>query len=78
MSRQIFFVAIGGFDTHDDQIDDQPALLGNVSDALARFDDAMLQLGMSQNVATFTQSDFGRTLTSNGDGTITRGAACSS
>ena len=69
MSRQIFFVAAGGFDTHDDQVDDQPALLGTVSDALARFDDAMLQLGVSQNVVAFTQSDFGRTLTSNGDGT---------
>ena len=45
------------------------ALLGTVSDALARFDDAMLQLGVSQNVVAFTQSDFGRTLTSNGDGT---------
>jgi uncharacterized protein (DUF1501 family) len=69
MSRQIFFVAAGGFDTHDDQVANQPDLLGNVSDALARFDDAMLQLGMSQNVVAFTQSDFGRTLTSNGDGT---------
>jgi uncharacterized protein (DUF1501 family) len=69
MSRQIFFVATGGFDTHDDQVDDQPTLLGTVSDALKRFDDAMQQLGISQKVTAFTQSDFGRTLTSNGDGT---------
>jgi uncharacterized protein (DUF1501 family) len=41
-------------------------------------DDPLLQLDVSQNVVTFTQSGFGRTLTSNGDGRITRGAACSS
>jgi uncharacterized protein (DUF1501 family) len=69
MSRQIFFVATGGFDTHDNQVDDQPTLLAAVSDALKRFDDAMQQLGVSQKVVAFTQSDFGRTLTSNGDGT---------
>ena len=69
MSRQIFFVATGGFDTHDDQIEDQPTLLGTISDGLSRFDDAMQQLGISHQVVAFTQSDFGRTLTSNGDGT---------
>jgi uncharacterized protein (DUF1501 family) len=69
VSRQIFFVTTGGFDTHDDQLIDQPNLLANVSDALQRFDQALQQLTLSQNVAVFTQSDFGRTLTSNGDGT---------
>ena len=69
MSRQIFFVAMGGFDTHDSQNDDQPDLLSTVSDALKRVDDAMQHLGVSESVVAFTQSDFGRTLTSNGDGT---------
>jgi uncharacterized protein (DUF1501 family) len=69
MSRQVFFVSTGGFDSHDDQLIDQPNLLGGVSDALQRFDDAMQQIAMSQSVTVFTQSDFGRTLTSNGDGT---------
>jgi uncharacterized protein (DUF1501 family) len=69
MSRQVFFVSTGGFDTHDDQLNDQPNLLTTVSDALSRFDDAMQQIAMSQSVTAFTQSDFGRTLTSNGDGT---------
>lgn len=69
MSRQIFFVATGGFDTHDNQIDEQPELLATVSDALERFDDAVQELGIDDRVVTFTQSDFGRTLTSNGDGT---------
>jgi uncharacterized protein (DUF1501 family) len=69
MSRQIFFVTLGGFDTHDDQLDDQPTLLATVSDALQRFDAAMQEIALSQSVTVFTQSDFGRTLTSNGDGT---------
>ena len=68
MSRQVFFVATGGFDTHDDQLQDQPGLLGNVSSCLAAFHSATVELGVAEKVTTFTQSDFGRTLTSNGDG----------
>ena len=70
MDRQIFFVAAGGFDTHDDQTALQPGLLGDVSDAITTFFTAVDQeLDLSDSVTTFTQSDFGRTLTSNGDGT---------
>jgi uncharacterized protein (DUF1501 family) len=69
MRRQIFFVATGGFDSHDDQNQNQPGLLGNVSACLAAFHAATVELGVAQSVTTFTQSDFGRTLTSNGDGT---------
>ena len=69
MKRQVFFVAAGGFDSHDDQNDNQPGLLGNISDCVGAFQSAMVELGLAQNVTLFTQSDFGRTLTSNGDGT---------
>lgn len=68
MSRQIFFVATGGFDTHDAQLANQPGLLGNVSASLLAFYQATIELGVASNVTTFTHSDFGRTLTSNGDG----------
>jgi uncharacterized protein (DUF1501 family) len=68
MQRQVFFVATGGFDTHDNQNDDQPGLLGGISSAMRAFYDATVELGVSQSVTSFTQSDFGRTLTSNGDG----------
>jgi uncharacterized protein (DUF1501 family) len=68
MSRQVFFVSTGGFDTHDDLIADQPGLLGNVSTAMKSFYDALVEMGMENSVTTFTHSDFGRTLTSNGDG----------
>jgi uncharacterized protein (DUF1501 family) len=69
MQRQVFFVATGGFDSHDDQNQNQPGLLANVSACLAAFYAATAELGVAQSVTTFTQSDFGRTLTSNGDGT---------
>ena len=69
VNRQIFFVATGGFDTHDAQVADQPGLLGNVSRCLAAFHRATVEMGVAASVTAFTQSDFGRTLTSNGDGT---------
>jgi uncharacterized protein (DUF1501 family) len=68
MSRQIFFVSTGGFDSHDDQNEDQPVLLGNVSASIKSFYDALTEIGIENNVTLFTHSDFGRTLTSNGDG----------
>ena len=67
--RQVFFVSMGGFDTHDDQLDTHPLLLNTLAQGLAEFDSAMKELNMADNVTTFTMSDFGRTLTSNGDGT---------
>jgi uncharacterized protein (DUF1501 family) len=69
MKRQVFFVSTGGFDSHDDQNVNQPNLLANVSVCLSAFYAATEELGVAQSVTTFTQSDFGRTLTSNGDGT---------
>ncbi|MDJ0812303.1 MAG: DUF1501 domain-containing protein [Woeseiaceae bacterium] len=69
MQRQIFFVAAGGFDSHDDQEQNQPGLLGGISEAISAFYDATVELSVADAVTTFTQSDFGRTLTSNGDGT---------
>ena len=68
MQRQIFFVAAGGFDSHDNQTRDQPGLLGGISEAMSAFYDATVEIGAADRVTTFTQSDFGRTLTSNGDG----------
>ncbi|MEO0997222.1 MAG: DUF1501 domain-containing protein, partial [Pseudomonadota bacterium] len=69
MQRQVFFVAAGGFDSHDNQNQDQPGLLSGISDAMAAFYAATVELGVADRVTSFTQSDFGRTLTSNGDGT---------
>ncbi len=70
--RQVFFVSMGGFDTHDGQNMNQADLLARISHAMAYFDTALAGLAggdMRNNVTLFTASDFGRTLTSNGDGT---------
>ena len=61
-TRQIFFVAIGGFDTHNDQLNRQAPLLAEVSSSLSAFYTATVQLGVASQVTTFTLSDFGRTL----------------
>jgi uncharacterized protein (DUF1501 family) len=68
MSRQVFFVSTGGFDSHDNLLTDQPVLLDTVSAALKSFHDSLTEMGMESAVTAFTHSDFGRTLTSNGDG----------
>lgn len=66
--RQVFLVSIGGFDLHDNLIAQHPALLASVSDAMAAFYNATVELGVASKVTAFTASDFGRTLQSNGDG----------
>ncbi|MDH4449362.1 MAG: DUF1501 domain-containing protein [Rhodoferax sp.] len=66
--RQVYFVSIGGFDLHDNLIRDHGGLLGSVSDAMAAFYNATVAMGLERQVTAFTASDFGRTLTSNGDG----------
>ena len=67
--RQIFFVSYGSFDTHDDQLDDQPSLLATISQALGAFYAATEELGVASSVTTFTMSEFARTLNTDGDGT---------
>jgi uncharacterized protein (DUF1501 family) len=67
-SRQIFFVEIGGFDTHNGELATQQQLLRYVSSYLSAFNTAMKEINMQNNVTTFTMSDFGRTLSSNGNG----------
>jgi len=68
VSRQTFFVNFGGWDHHDGVLDNQTAMLAMVSKALSEFQTAMEELGLADCVTTFTASDFGRTLTSNGNG----------
>lgn len=67
--RQVFFVSMGGFDTHDNQNRSQADLMARLSHAIAYFDAELTAMGMQDQVALFTASDFGRTFTSNGDGT---------
>ena len=68
VSRQVFFVSAGGFDTHDGQLQLLPGLFASLSKALGAFQSAVDQLGEANNVTTFSHSEFGRTLSSNGKG----------
>jgi uncharacterized protein (DUF1501 family) len=67
--RQVFFASLGGFDTHGvDQLTDQAELFSEISTAVAAFYNATVELGVADNVTTFTASDFGRDFPANGNG----------
>ena len=68
MNRQIFFVNFGGWDHHDEVLNNQQAMLSIVNNGLSSFNNAMQEMGVADKVTLFTISDFGRTLTSNGNG----------
>ena len=68
VKRQVFMVSLGGFDNHDGLIGRHEGLLAQVDFAMDAFYRAMIEQGVANQVTTFTASDFGRTLASNGDG----------
>ncbi|MEO8099122.1 MAG: DUF1501 domain-containing protein [Acidobacteriota bacterium] len=66
MDRQIFFASIGGFDNHSNLVNDQNGLLLQLDGAIGAFQTALGELGLEQNVVTFTESEFSRTMNANG------------
>ncbi len=69
VTRQIFYVQLGSFDTHNNQAIQHAQLLTQLGQGLEYFDGLMVANGLGNNVTTFTASDFGRTLTCNSNGT---------
>ena len=69
VTRQIFYVQLGSFDTHNNQAIQHAQLLTQLGSAFQYFDGLMVGMGLGNNVSAFTISDFGRTLTSNSNGT---------
>ena len=67
--RQVYFVGMGGFDTHKDQKNKHHGLLQHLADAMAAFHLDIDNIGLNNNVTTFTMSDFGRRIMSNETGT---------
>ncbi len=61
LPRQIFFVSIGSFDTHSNQLQLQDGLYQDLSQSMNAFYNATVEIGVSSNVTSFTLSDFGRT-----------------
>jgi len=68
VTRQIFYVQVGSFDTHSNQISGQGGLLTTVGQALRSFWDELGAQGMQNSVTTFTMSDFNRTFNPAGSG----------
>jgi uncharacterized protein (DUF1501 family) len=68
ISRQVFFCSLDGFDTHGAQSWQHWDLLRQLSEALAAFYHATVDMGVADRVTTFTLSDFGRTLKPSGSG----------
>jgi uncharacterized protein (DUF1501 family) len=75
LKRQVFFCQVGGYDLHAGQVSAADPLTGShatlftqLSQALSAFYNATVELGVANQVTTFTASDFGRTYSSNGDG----------
>jgi uncharacterized protein (DUF1501 family) len=68
LQRQVFMVSMGGFDSHANQMRDQPSQMARVAQSSDYFLSALAGLGLLNNVTLFTASDFGRTLSSNGAG----------
>ncbi len=66
--RQTFFIQWGGWDHHDNVLDNQAAMLPQISAAIGSFYNALVAIGVADKVTLFTASDFGRTLTSNSRG----------
>lgn len=69
MKRQTFYVLYHGWDHHDELLSAQSDMLKVLDNGLYEFNNALEEIGASKNVLTFTASDFGRSLTSNGNGT---------
>jgi uncharacterized protein (DUF1501 family) len=66
--RQVFMVSMGGLDHHDSLVSKHGPAMEQLDFAMDAFYRATIEMGIADKVTTFTASDFGRTLASNGDG----------
>ena len=67
--RQVIYIDMYDYDTHAGQANKMPALIGGLGKNIRAFIDELKSRGVDENAVVFTQSEFGRTLTINGDGT---------
>ena len=73
LNTRIYLVELGGFDTHDTQVDQSDHTKGAHSTLLKTLDNSVLKfmqnmddIGRSDDVLVMTYSEFGRTIASNG------------
>jgi len=67
--RQIFFIRVGGYDTHSGQLESHSSLMQELSQGIKAFHDVMVEAGDWDKTVLFTASDFNRTMGGNDDGT---------
>jgi uncharacterized protein (DUF1501 family) len=66
--RQTFFLQLGGWDHHSGVLTYQAQMLPQLSAAIGALYSQLTAMGLQNNVTLYTASDFGRSLTSNGQG----------
>ncbi|CAM2831111.1 DUF1501 domain-containing protein [Rariglobus hedericola] len=60
MSTRVYFVSLGGFDTHSNQTNNHANLLKTLSEGLAAFQKDLVARKLDSQVLTMTFSEFGR------------------
>jgi uncharacterized protein (DUF1501 family) len=69
LPTRVYYVKLGGFDTHANELQNHPRLLEEVSGGIAAFIDDLKQLGQLNRTTLMTFSEFGRRVHENGSGT---------
>lgn len=75
LPTRVYYVSLGGFDTHSDQFGRHQYLLSQLSDALAAFQEDLRLQGCADDVVTMTFSEFGRRVKENGSNGTDHGSA---
>ena len=82
LNTRIYMVELGGFDTHDTQVEDSDHTKGNhamllkdLNDSVTAFIKNLDAMNKSDDVLTMTFSEFGRTIVSNGSKGTDHGTA---
>jgi uncharacterized protein (DUF1501 family) len=68
VKRQIFYVQWGGWDFHDNVIENMETMIPIVDSAVKAFYDLTVAMGLANSITLFSASEFGRSLTSNAKG----------
>jgi uncharacterized protein (DUF1501 family) len=75
LPTRVYYVTLGGFDTHRDQALRHVRLMETLSGGLAAFTDDLKALGQLDRVTTMTFSEFGRRVAENGSAGTDHGEA---
>lgn len=75
LPTKVYYLSLGGFDTHSDQVGRQQRLLTRLGDGLSSFFATLDQMGLADRVALMTFSEFGRRVSENGSGGTDHGTA---